>query len=160
MHDVSLWSFWFSWLSNLVYFWLDDVANATMHHSVAFKCANDAKKNDPNIYFHMEPGENLNPWCKSIAFLHGRTTKLDMHFHDGVHLWDEFYILYMHSQWCCECYYASLCCFRMCWWCKEKWAEYIYFHMEPRENCPRVCTVHLPNGYTCLLLLTKMGGCW
>ena len=32
--------------------------NATMHHSAAFKCANDAKKNDPNIYFHMEPGEN------------------------------------------------------------------------------------------------------
>ena len=29
-----------------------------MRHSVAFECANDAKKNDPNIYFHMEPGEN------------------------------------------------------------------------------------------------------
>ena len=42
--DVSSWSFWFSWLSNLVYFWLDDVVNATMRHSVAFKCANDAKK--------------------------------------------------------------------------------------------------------------------
>ena len=23
-----------------------------------FECANDAKKNDPKIYFHMEPGEN------------------------------------------------------------------------------------------------------
>ena len=29
-----------------------------MRHSVAFKCADDAKKNDPNVYFHMEPGEN------------------------------------------------------------------------------------------------------
>ena len=29
-----------------------------MRHSVAFKCANDAKKHDPNVYFHMEPGEN------------------------------------------------------------------------------------------------------
>ena len=34
-----------------------------------YKCANDAKKNDPNIYFHMEPGQNLNPWRKSIVFL-------------------------------------------------------------------------------------------
>ena len=33
--------------------------NATIRHSVAFECANDAKKNDPNVYFHMEPGENL-----------------------------------------------------------------------------------------------------
>ena len=46
MHDVSLWSFWFSRLSNLVYFQPDDVVNVTMHHSVAFKCANDAKKNE------------------------------------------------------------------------------------------------------------------
>ena len=29
-----------------------------MRHCVAFECANDAKKNDPNVYFHMEPGEN------------------------------------------------------------------------------------------------------
>ena len=29
-----------------------------MCHSVAFECANDAKKNDPNVYFHMESGEN------------------------------------------------------------------------------------------------------
>ena len=40
-----------------------------MRHSVAFKCTNDAKKNDPKVYFHMEPGENLNPLRKSIAFL-------------------------------------------------------------------------------------------
>ena len=32
--------------------------NATVHHSVAFECANDVKKNDLKIYFHMEPGEN------------------------------------------------------------------------------------------------------
>ena len=32
--------------------------NATTRHSAAFKCANDAKKKDPNIYFQMEPGEN------------------------------------------------------------------------------------------------------
>ena len=42
---ISSWSFWFSWLSNLVYFWLlEDIANATMCHSVAFICSNDAKK--------------------------------------------------------------------------------------------------------------------
>ena len=29
-----------------------------MRHSVAFKCDNDAKKKDPNIYFHMKPGDN------------------------------------------------------------------------------------------------------
>ena len=29
-----------------------------MRHSVAFECANDEKKKDSNIYFHMEPGEN------------------------------------------------------------------------------------------------------
>ena len=40
------------------YFWLDDVANATMRHCVAFEYTNDAKKNDLNIYFHMEPDEN------------------------------------------------------------------------------------------------------
>ena len=28
-----------------------------MRHSVALKFSNDAKKKDPNIYFHMEPGE-------------------------------------------------------------------------------------------------------
>ena len=56
MHDVSPWS-----SSNLVYFRLDDFANATMRHSVTFKCANDAKKNYPNIYFHMDSCENLNP---------------------------------------------------------------------------------------------------
>ena len=66
MHGVSSWSFWFSWLSNLtIYFWLDDVVNAIMRHSVA--SANDAKKNDLNVYFHMEPGENLNPLRKSMA---------------------------------------------------------------------------------------------
>ena len=44
MHDkvtwpsqISSWSFWLSWL-------LNDVANATMLHCVAFKCSNDAKK--------------------------------------------------------------------------------------------------------------------
>ena len=42
--------------------------NATMCHFVAFKCPNDAKKKDLNIYFHMEPSENLNPWRKSIDF--------------------------------------------------------------------------------------------
>ena len=45
--------------SRLIFFWLDDVANATMCHPVAFKWANDAKKNDVNVYFHMEPGENV-----------------------------------------------------------------------------------------------------
>ena len=38
-----------------------------MRHSVAFECANDAKKNYPNIYFHMEPGENR-PEVESNGF--------------------------------------------------------------------------------------------
>ena len=29
--------------------------NATMRHSVAFECSNDAKTKDLNISFHMEP---------------------------------------------------------------------------------------------------------
>ena len=29
---------WLCWLSNLVYFWLDNFGNATMPHGVAFKC--------------------------------------------------------------------------------------------------------------------------
>ena len=84
MHDVSSWSFWFSWLSNLVYFWLDDVVNATIRRSVAFKRGNDAKKKDLNIYFHMEPGENhlevRKQWIYTMDLHHGFRFSKSAHF--------------------------------------------------------------------------------
>ena len=58
----------FGFLDSRILF-ISDKTTLWMRHTVAFKCANDAKKNDPNIYFHMEPGENLNPRRKSTAFL-------------------------------------------------------------------------------------------
>ena len=46
-----------------------------MRHSVAFECANDAKKNNPNIYFHMEPGKHRpevrKQWIYAMDLRHG-----------------------------------------------------------------------------------------
>ena len=46
-----------------------------MRHSVALECANDAQKNDPNIYFQMEPGENppeaRNQWIYAMGLRNG-----------------------------------------------------------------------------------------
>ena len=49
-----------------------------MRHSVAFECAKDAKKNNPNIYFHMEPGEHRpevrKQWIYAMDVRHGCTS--------------------------------------------------------------------------------------
>ena len=39
------------------------------------KCVNDAKKNDRNIYFHMEPGENRTEVRKQWIYA------MDLDFH-------------------------------------------------------------------------------
>ena len=52
-----------------------DVVNATMRRSVAFECADDAKKNKPNIYFHVQPSEN----CPGVRKQWIYTMDLDFH---------------------------------------------------------------------------------
>ena len=65
MHDASSWSFWLSWLESF-YFWLNDVVNATVRHSVSFKCANDVKKNDPNIFLQQKVTILVSDWLPAV----------------------------------------------------------------------------------------------
>ena len=120
MHDkvtwpsqISSWSFWLSWL-------LNDVANATMLHCVAFKCSNDAKKKVwiyISTWYPMKIIQKLgsNGLCHQATLSCLQYIILIRAMIFGYSLWDEIYLKNRNKnskRMLCQlfsCIHSSLC---------------------------------------------------